>query len=73
MSGFAKYKFVLVDVNTGEVVDMYDWHTKQQTIDLIIRHIKIFISDMAIHETLSLCVKINMEKPLNEDILKFEF
>ena len=73
MSGFAKYKFVLADVNTGEVVDMYDWHNKQQTIDLLFKHIKQFVSDMALHETLRLSVKIDKEKPLNEDILKIVF
>lgn len=73
MSGFASYKFVIANVDTGEVVDMYDWHSKQQTVDLLIKHLKLFISDMALHETLRLSVKIDKEKPLNEDILKIDF
>lgn len=73
MSGFAKYNFVLTDVNTGEVIDMYDWHTRQQTVDLLLKHLKRFISDMALHETLVLSLKIDKEKPLNEDILKIDF
>ena len=73
MSGFAKYKFVLADVNTGEVVDMYDWHTKQQIIDLLFKHLKQFISDMALHESLCLSLNIDKEEPFNEDILKIDF
>lgn len=73
MSGFAKYKFVLCDTFTGEVIEGYDWHKKTDLLNLVNRHIKDFVDGMAVHETLCLSLKIEKEQPLNENILKIEF
>lgn len=73
MSGFAKYRFVLCDTSTGEVIDCYDWHKKSDLLNLVNHHIKDFVDSMALHETLTISLKIDKEQPLNENILKFEF